>query len=63
MVGTICERGKLVGWFAKVKLCQLHSLFRMFPKEDSSSFTLATEALRKRFRLVDIEELRGLEFH
>lgn len=65
------ERGQLVGWTDEVKLCQLKlhlegmalHAFRMFSKEDRSTFKLAAEALRKRFRPVDIEELRGLEFH
>ena len=65
------ERGQLAGWTDEVKLCQLKShlegmalhAFRMFPKEDRSTFRLAAEALRKMFRPVDIEELRGLEFH
>ena len=65
------ERGQLAGWTDEVKLCllKLHlegmalHAFRMFPKEDRSTFELAAEALRKRFRPVDIEELRGLEFH
>ena len=71
MVRTICREGQLAGWTDEVKLCQLKlhlegmalHAFRMLPKEDRSTFKLAAEALRKRFRPVDIEELRGLEFH
>ncbi len=38
-------------------------VFRMLPEEDRVDFDWAVEALGKRFRPVDIEELRGLEFH
>ena len=65
------ERGQLAGWTDKVKLCQLKlhleemalQAFCMFPKENRSTFKLATDALRKRFCPVDIEELRSLELH
>jgi len=35
----------------------------MLPDADHSSYQKATEALCSRFKSVDIEELRGLEFH
>ena len=35
----------------------------MLPKEDTSSYTKAIDALKKRFRFVEIEKLKGLEFH
>ena len=38
-------------------------MFRMLPDADRSSYQKATEALRSHFKSVDIEELRGLEFH
>ena len=34
----------------------------MLPKE-KSSYSKAVDALKKRFRSVEIEELKGLEFH
>ena len=65
------ERAHLAEWSDEVKLYQLKvhldktalHVFRMFPTDDKSSYKKASDALRKRFRLVDIEELRGLEFH
>ena len=52
-------------------MCQLRlhltklaeQVFQMLPKEDKSSYTKAIDALKKRFRSVEIEELKGLEFH
>ena len=38
-------------------------VFQMLPKEDKSSYTKVVDALKKRFRSVEIEELKGLEFH
>ena len=35
----------------------------MLAKEEKSSYSLAVVALKKRFRSVEIEELKGLEFH
>ena len=65
------ERAHLAEWSDEVKLYQLKvhldktalHVFRMFPTDDKSSYKKASDALRKRFRPVDIEELRGLEFH
>ena len=65
------ERAKLVGWNEAQQLHQLKLLldktalraFRMFPKEDRQDFNRAKEALKNRFKSVEIEELRGLEFH
>ena len=62
------ERAHLAEWSDEVKLYQLKvhldktalHVFRMFP---TSSYKKASDALRKRFRPVDIEELQGLEFH
>ena len=65
------ERAKIVGWKGKQKLQQLkahllktaeHS-FRMMPEKEKADYDLAVKSLRKRFLLLDIEELRGLEFH
>ena len=35
----------------------------MLSEKERKSYDLSVKALKKRFRLVDIEELRGLEFH
>lgn len=35
----------------------------MFPDDNRARYEKVTEALRARFKSVDIEELRGLEFH
>ena len=65
------ERARLAKWTEETKLCQLKlhltkladQVFQMFPKEDQSSYSRAVTALKKRFRFVEIEELKGLEFH
>ena len=65
------ERVKLAEWSDEVKLYQLKAhldktashVFRMFSVDEKSSYEKAADTLRKRFRPVDIEELRGLEFH
>lgn len=38
-------------------------VFCMLPEEDRMDFDRSVEALGKRFRPIDIEELCGLEFH
>ena len=35
----------------------------MLPKEDKSGYAKAVDALKKRFRSVEIEELKGMGFH
>ena len=65
------ERGRLAQWSKEQHLCQLRAhltktaqqIFRMLTEEECKSYDLAVKALKKRFRPVDIEELRGLEFH
>lgn len=65
------ERAKLAGWNKEQKLYQLKlhldltalQVFRMLPEAERTSYDEAIKALKKRFRPVDIEELRGLEFH
>ena len=65
------ERACLVGWSKSQQLHQLKLLleetalraFRMFPEADREDYDKAKSALKSRFRAVDIEELRGLEFH
>ena len=65
------ERAKLVGWSEDHKKYQLKMLldrnafqaYRLLPESVKSSYKNTVEALQKRFKPVDIEELRGLEFH
>ena len=38
-------------------------VFRILPDSDKKDISSAIEALKKRFKPTDIEELRGLEFH
>ena len=65
------ERAKLAKWTDETKLCQLRlhlskvagQALQMLPKEDKSSYSRAIASLKKRFRSVEIEELKGLEFH
>ncbi len=65
------ERARLSKWTEETKLCQLRlhltklaeQVFQMLSKEDKSSYSQAVGALKKRFRSVEIEELKGLEFH
>ena len=62
------EWGKIAYWTAGQYLYQLklhldgtaREVFRMLPETERDSFK---HALKKRFKPVDIEELRGLEFH
>ena len=62
------ERAKLVGWSVAQQLNLLLEktalyAFRMFPEEDRHDLSRAKEALRNRFKSIEIEELHGLEFH
>ena len=65
------ERAKLAGWGPARHLHQLKLLlektalkaYHTFVPADHDDYDRAVEALRKRFKLVDIEELRGHEFH
>ena len=65
------ERSRICRWTADEQLYQLKShldktateVFRMIPEDERSSFDKAVEALKSRFKPVEIEELRGLEFH
>ena len=65
------ERAKLTCWGPAQRLHHLKLLlektalkaFRTFEVTDREDYDKATAALCKRFKLVDIEELRGLEFH
>ena len=61
----------MAGWTGEQQLCQLKALldktalqvFRMLSPEEKSEYSKAVGALRKRFKPVAIEELRGMEFH
>ena len=65
------ERAKQVGWSDEHKKYHLKMLldkaafqtFKLLPDSVKVSYTDTVEALKKIFQLVDIEELRGLEFH
>ena len=65
------ERAKLAKWTDEVKLCQLKlhlvktadQVFRALSAEQKSSYSAAVTALKKRFRPIAIEELRGWDFH
>ena len=65
------ERAGLVGWNEAQQLHQLKLLlektaskvFQMLPVEDKASYSRVKDALKTLFRSVDIEELRGMEFH
>ena len=65
------ERAQFAGWTPEEQLYQLKShlettaleVFRMLPDSDKKDISSAIEALKKRFKPTDIEELRGLEFH
>ena len=65
------EHAKLAGWSNEQKLCylKLHldktalQVFCMLPESERKSYDEAIKALKKRFRQIDIEELRSLEFH
>ena len=64
-------RAKFADWPASDQLYQLKlhldktalDVFRMLPASDIENVESAIEALRKRFKPRDIEELQGLEFH
>ncbi len=67
----IQERASVSGWSEEQKLYQLKlhldktaaEVFRVLPGEEKNSFKMAMESMKKRFQPVDIEELRGLQFH
>ena len=65
------ESASLAGWDNEQKLYQLKfhlkknalCLFEMLPESERKAYASAVEILKKRFRTIDIEELRGLEFN
>jgi len=70
-LGNFEERACLLRWSDATKLCQLklhlaktaEKAFRVLPDAQKGSYLEAVEALKKHFRPIGIEELRGLEFH
>ena len=65
------ERAFVARWTAEQKLCQLKAhlnktalqMFRLLSEDERSTYDKAVQALRKRFKPIDIEELRGIEFN
>ena len=65
------ERAYVARWTAEQKLCQLKAhlkktalqMFRLLSEDERSTYDKAIKALRKRFKPIDIEELRGIEFN
>ena len=41
----------------------MHCVFEMLPESERKAYGPAVETLKKRFRPIDIKELRGLEFN
>ena len=65
------DRAKAANWNENQRLFQLKShlektaahVVRMMPSEERVKYTSVVSTLRKRFQSLDIEELKGLEFH
>ena len=65
------ERAKVAGWSIEQQLHQLKLLLektalrvlRALPDTDQNRYQKVVDALRVRFKAVDIEELRGMQFH
>ena len=62
------ERSLVARWSKEKKKYRLkmhlhNTAYHMFSEETKSSYSALVKALRKRFQPVDIEELRGMEFH
>ena len=65
------ERATLLAWSDQQRVYQLRShltktalqVFELLAPEQRASYSEAVAALQDRFKPVDIEELRGLEFH
>ena len=65
------ERAQFAGWKPEQKLYQLkvhldktaQQIVKMMPDDERKSFDKVVDHLKKRFRPIDIAELRGLEFH
>lgn len=65
------ERAQFAGWKPEQKLYRLkvhldktaQQIVKMMPDDERKSFDKVVDHLKKRFRPIDIAELRGLEFH
>ena len=65
------ECAKLVGWSEDHRRYHLalhldgsaYQTYKLLPGEVRASYTALVDALKSRFKPVDIEELRGMEFH
>ena len=65
------ERSKIVGWSEEHQRYHLKmsldktafQTYRLLPDDVKSSYAATVSALKSRFKPVDIEELRGMEFH
>ena len=65
------ERARMARWSEEQKLYQLKmhlertalQVFRMLPEDSKKAYSEAVGSLKKRFRPVNIEELKGIEFH
>ena len=65
------ERAKLVGWSEDLKRYNLkmslhnsvYQTYQLLSDEVKASYSATVDALGSRFKPVDIEELRGMEFH
>ena len=65
------DRAKMASWSDEQRLFQLKAhlektaehAVRMLPASEKATYKAVVEALERRFHSLDIEELRGLEFH
>lgn len=65
------ERARIASWSQDQQLYQLKmhlegtalQVFRMLPEKERKTYDDAVQKLKKRFRPIDIEELKGIEFH
>ena len=65
------ERAKLAAWPVEQKLYQLKmhlekyalQIFHVIPEKEQKDYDLLVKKLKERFRSVDIQELKGIEFH
>ena len=65
------ERSKLAGWSEEHQRYHLKmsldktafQTYRLLPDSIKASYSATVEALKSRFKPVDIEELRGMDFH
>ena len=70
-LGRFEERAALACWtdeqrFHQFKFhlsSQVQHVFHLLSKSDRRTYSAAVDALKKRFKPIDIEELRSLEFH